>query len=199
MMLRRSQACLVAANRRSTPGLSPPALTVPTVWDTATLFVAGPTTNPPRRQVCGTMAAMTVESSLKTLHQLRTTRRPPVLMLAASFLWTRQNTASLADLKAALDIDATLDTIDAALRIAAEERYDELLQWCIRTTARLDGTTVRNPSVWLLPRTCCLRCRSTEARGAPRPPACLIGKSERAALVFEQYRSEFEEAARNRW
>ena len=92
---------------------------------------------------------MTLESSLKTLRQLQSTRRPPVLMFAASFLWTRQNTASLADLKATLGIDATLDTIDAELRVAAEERYDDLLAWCIRTTARLDGTTVRNPTVWL--------------------------------------------------
>lgn len=95
------------------------------------------------------MAAVTVESSLKTLHQLKSTRRPPALMFAASFLWTRQNTASLADLKRMLGIDATLDTIDAELRVAAEERYDDLLAWCIRTTARLDGTTVRNPAVWL--------------------------------------------------
>lgn len=95
------------------------------------------------------MATMTVESSLTTLHQLKTTRKPPVLMFAASFLWTRQNTASLADLKDTLGIDATLDTIDPELRIAAENRYDDLLAWCIRTTARLDGTTVRNPAVWL--------------------------------------------------
>ncbi|PYE12055.1 hypothetical protein DFR67_12663 [Williamsia limnetica] len=92
---------------------------------------------------------MTVESSLKTLQQLQTTRRPTLLMFAASFLWTRQNTASLIDLKATLGIDATLDTIDSELRGVAEERYDELLHWCIRTTARLDGTTVRNPMVWL--------------------------------------------------
>lgn len=95
------------------------------------------------------MEAMAVESSLKTLQQLETIRRPALLMFAASFLWTRQNTASLADLKRTLGIDATLDTIDAQLRVAAEERYGELLQWCIRTTARLDGTTVRNPTVWL--------------------------------------------------
>lgn len=95
------------------------------------------------------MAAMTAESSLEILRQLKTTRRPPMLMFAASFLWTRQNTASLADLKDTLGIDAALDTIDAELRVAAEQRYDDLLGWCIRTTARLDGTTVRNPAVWL--------------------------------------------------
>lgn len=96
-----------------------------------------------------TIAAMTVESSLKTLRQLQTNRRPTLLMFVASFLWTRQNTASLMDLEATLGIDATLDTIDSELRGVAEERYEELLQWCIRTTARLDGTTVRNPTVWL--------------------------------------------------
>lgn len=92
---------------------------------------------------------MAVESSLKILQQLRTTRRPPVLIFAATFLWTRQNSASLNDLKTTLGVDATLDTIDAELRVAAEEHYDELLQWCIRTASRLDGTTVRNPKVWL--------------------------------------------------
>ena len=32
---------------------------------------------------------------------------------------------------------------------AAQDQYVELLQWCIRTAARLDGTSVKNPATWL--------------------------------------------------
>lgn len=104
---------------------------------------------------------MSPSSSMPTLLLLRTERKPGVLFFAATWLWTRQNTAALADLRTTLNIEATDDTIDADLRAAAEQRYDALLQWCIRTTARLEGTSVRNPAVWLTATVANLRQRHT--------------------------------------
>ena len=56
------------------------------------------------------MGGMSPSSSMPTLLLLRTERKPGVLLFAATWLWTRQNTAALADLRATLDIDAA-DTV----------------------------------------------------------------------------------------
>ena len=86
---------------------------------------------------------------METLVKLGSERDWGRLYMTAVWWWSRQNSAALDDLRTSLGISGTVEAVDPALRAAAQDRYEELLQWCIRTHARLDGSAVKNPATWL--------------------------------------------------
>ena len=88
-------------------------------------------------------------TGMETLEKLRSERNWRGVYVMAVWLWSRENSVALEDLRTGLGIAGTVDVVDDALRAAAQDRYDELLQWCIHTAARLDGTSVKNPATWL--------------------------------------------------
>lgn len=80
---------------------------------------------------------------LGTLIGLRTDRNQAALSFVAICLWCRGTRSTRADLRASLDMQATAHAVIGDLRTAADERYVDLLEWCIRTTAAFLETADR--------------------------------------------------------
>lgn len=72
-----------------------------------------------------------------TLIRLRTDRNAPVLSFVAICLWSRGTQSVRADLRPSLGVRATAHTVVNDLQEAADERYVDLLEWCIRSVASL--------------------------------------------------------------
>jgi hypothetical protein len=55
------------------------------------------------------------------------------------------------DLLESLARDETMEdlAVDEALRRLARHRFDDLVEWCLQTVTRLDGSLTTNPGRWL--------------------------------------------------
>jgi hypothetical protein len=80
---------------------------------------------------------------LGTLIKLRTDRDPASLNFLAMSLWSKSTRSTRADLRASLGVSATSRTVVDNLRTAADQRYDDLLEWCIRTATTLRETATK--------------------------------------------------------
>lgn len=72
-------------------------------------------------------------SLIATLNMLRTEHNPAALNYVAICTWSRGSKSARADLRVSMRMRATTHTVAGELRLAADERYLELLEWCIRT------------------------------------------------------------------